>query len=359
MDARTPNAIGIEASAAPAGVTSGDRVPPGYHALRTAAAVVDRTSRTRTLFSGNKSAEVLTGLVTNDVLSLTPGHGQYAAALTPKSKIIADLRIFARIDGLLVDTSSRAGPGWQSMVSKFVNPRLAKYADVGETLSDLGVFGPQSQAVVADLTGCSAQALADLPAYGHLSREAEGGQVMVARVPDAGIDGYDLIAAPEVVQSLTNKARSLGVASASAAAFDVLRIEAGRPEWGLDMDESTLPQEANLDELGAISYTKGCYTGQETVARVHFRGHVNRHLRGVRFVGPLAPPHGSELVEPLEGRVVGDVRSAVISPQRGGIALAMMRREVEDGAALTARWAEGSLGVVVSALPFTDPEIDR
>ena len=140
-------------------------------------------------------------------------------------------------------------------------------------------------------------------------------------------------------------------------AYDIARIEAGWPAWGVDVDDTTIPQEANLDELHAISYTKGCYTGQEVVARIHFRGHVNRHLRGVAYPAGEggALPHGARLVDGA-GKPVGDVRTAVISPRLGGVALAMVRREIELGTSLVAQWeAEGGAreqAVTVAALPF-------
>ncbi|HVE77862.1 MAG TPA: folate-binding protein YgfZ, partial [Gemmatimonadaceae bacterium] len=115
----------------------------------------------------------------------------------------------------------------------------------------------------------------------------------------------------------------------------------------------TIPQEANLDELRAISYTKGCYTGQETVARVHFRGHVNRHLRGLRAVTPAALPTQAPIVD--GERPVGDVRSAVVSPRLGSIALAMVRREVAAGATVTVRWVGGETRADVTPLPFALP----
>jgi folate-binding protein YgfZ len=146
----------------------------------------------------------------------------------------------------------------------------------------------------------------------------------------------------------------------------VARVEAGYPEWGLDVDDSTIPQEANLDALGAISYTKGCYTGQEVVARIHFRGHVNRHLRGLAFAlddgaeaaERAAPiPAGAALVDEHD-KPVGDVRTSARSPRLGGVALGMVRREVPVGAALRARWPERDGGAVrerpvtVTVLPF-------
>src|SRR5205823_10456899 len=133
--------------------------------------------------------------------------------------------------------------------------------------------------------------------------------------------------------------------------WEIARVEAGRPEWGVDIDESTLPQEANFEELHAISYTKGCYTGQETVARVHFRGHVNKHLRGLRAASAEPPAPRASLFD-ATGKNVGDVRSTAASPRLGGIAMGMVRREIEVGAALIARWEGGETRVDVAHLPF-------
>jgi folate-binding protein YgfZ len=238
------------------------------------------------------------------------------------------------------------------MVRKFVNPRVTMYTDVSDVLHDIGLFGVGARVLLAQSLGASESDLASLTSYSHRTVEVDGRPVMVARVPDAGVEGYELFAAPEVLRALSDVAVARGATPATAAAFDVARIEAGRPEWGIDMDDNTLPQEASLDQLNAISYTKGCYTGQETVARVHFRGHVNRQLRGLRFDPSFLPPSGSELVDGTDERVVGDVRSVAVSPRLGGIALAMVRREVEPGSDLRAKWPAGSCGVQVVSLPF-------
>lgn len=322
-----------------------------YAALRASALLVDRSHRARATFPGAKAAEVLTGLVTNDVLALQPGDGQYAAALTPKGKILADLRIFATEDGFLVDVPARAAAGWWAMIRKYVNPRLSKYADVSATLRDLGVFGIRAREIVSRVTGLPVETLETLPAYGHRRAETSGLHARVVRVPDLGLEGYELLVDAGAADALREALRAAGAVPAGSEALDVARIEAGRPEWGVDIDDSTLAQEANLDALGAISYTKGCYTGQETVARVHFRGHVNRHLRGLQFSGDVLPPHGSPLAD-AGGRVVGDVRSSARSPRLGGIALAMVRREVEPGGILTVASDGIQASAVVIALPF-------
>lgn len=322
-----------------------------YGGLHEGAVFFDRSTRSRARFTGPKAAETLAGLVTSDVMSLRPGDGQYAAALTPKGKIIADLRIFARTDDLFVDVAPPAAAGWWAMVRKFVNPRLAKYADVSAETVDVGVFGARAHEIVAAALGIDPATLGELRMFAH--REAAFGEdrLMVARVPDLGIAGYDIFGPPHIGDALMATLREHGALAGAPALETLLRIEAGRPAWGLDMDDNTLAQEANLEELGAISFTKGCYTGQETVARVHFRGHVNRQLRGLRVDATRLPARAAELVDE-EGRTVGDVRSVAVSPRHGGVALAMVRREIPVGARLTARWSEGDVPVVVCALPF-------
>jgi folate-binding protein YgfZ len=320
-----------------------------YEALHNRAAVFDRSHRGRVRVSGPRAAEMVTGLVTNDVASLVPGQGCYAAALTAKGKIVADLRVFVEESGVLVDAPPRAATAWAAMVRKFVNPRIAPHTDESASLRDIGIFGATARHVVSELTGVPAPALAALAPYSHMSVEVSGSPVRIAKVPELEVEGFELLVPAEAFTPLWAAAVAAGATPAGLEAWDIARVEAGRPEWGLDMDDNTIPQEANFDALHAISYTKGCYVGQETVARVHFRGHVNKHLRGLRAAG-LDMIHTAATLHDESGAQVGDVRSAVRSPRLGAIALAMIRREVESGAALIAR----SPGVGENA-----PPIDR
>jgi folate-binding protein YgfZ len=319
-----------------------------YAALRSGALLIDRSDRVRIRFGGPRAAELVTGLVTNDVLALTPGHGQYAAALTPKGKIVADVRIFADEEGLLTDTSPRASAGWRDIVTKYVNPRIAPYRDVTAETKDIGIFGSRASRIVAAATGADESVLIALHPYSHVHVDIPGGRAMIIRVAEIEVDGYEIIAPVAAEKSLREKFLMHGAIPGSAQAWDIARIEAGRPEWGIDMNDSTIPQEANFDALGAISYTKGCYTGQETVARVHFRGHVNRFLRRLHFVSAAIPPTNAELVDDA-GNVVGDVRSVAMSPRHGGVAIAMVRREVAPGTTLHARWDGGDCTVQIAA----------
>jgi folate-binding protein YgfZ len=330
-----------------------------YEALRRRAIVVDRSHRGRMRFGGANAADVLTGLVTSDVAALAPGQGQYAVALSPKGKIVSDMRILRTETDFITDASPRSRDGWSAIVKKYVNPRLSKYTNESDTLREIGVYGVQARHVVEHMTGVGASALGIMPSYAHVLVVMDGASMIVMRSPDLEIEGFDFFVPAASYEGVWAAAVSARATPAGYAAWDIARVEAGRPEFGVDMDDTTIPQEANLDAFDAVSYTKGCYTGQEVVARVHFRGHVNRTLRGLKLTGAL-PPARASLFD-ATGKPVGDLTCGVASPRLGAIGLGMVRREVEAGATLTARWATGASGdtsagetqAEVVALPFT------
>lgn len=338
----------------------------GYAALQSGAVCFDRRARSRTVFRGAHAADTVAGLVTSDVKALAPGSGQYAAALTPKGKIVADVRIFALTDGLLVDTTPRAAPGWRELLRKYVNPRITPYADVSAATGDVGVFGERAAQLLGDAVELAGATLEALGPYDHVTvpNAGDGASIdlaaFVARVPDLGVPGFDLIGPAAAYEAIGRRLGVAGVVAGSTDLWTIARLEAGRPEWGIDMDETTIPQEANFEELDAISYTKGCYTGQETVARIHFRGHVNRHLRGLQLTEMRLPPPGAAVVDET-GAAVGDVRSSAPSPRFGPIALGMIRREVASGARVIIRWSgledvpAGEIPARVVGLPFGYP----
>lgn len=345
-----------------------------YGALRAGALLIDHGARDLWTFRGPKAAETVTGLVTNDVGGIAPGLGCYAAALTAKGRIIADVRAFACdsaadaasgagwLDGvaLVVDVPPRAADGWAALIRKFVNPRTAPYRHERDRLRAFGVYGARARDAIADAFGAPPAAVAALPPYAHATIRFDGAPLLVARVPDLGLDGFLVIAPAEHRDAAWNRVRHAapGLIVGGDEVYTTARIEAGYPEWGVDIDDTTIPQEANFDDLHAISYTKGCYTGQEVVARIHFRGHVNRHLRGIAYLPDAGPiPTGAELVDDA-GKVVGDVRSSALSPRLGGVAIGMVRREIALGATLQARWEGGTRGVTVSTLPFAGSVAD-
>jgi tRNA-modifying protein YgfZ len=320
-----------------------------YEAFHDGAALIDLSHRNRIRFSGAGARDALNGVLTCDVAPLANGEGTYGVALTSKGKVVADVCVFANADSFLVDAAPASSAGWQELVAKYINPRLAARSNESETTGSLGIFGPEAARIVSSLTGIDRDALEELPMYSHLAFGTESGDV--ARVPDMGVDGFRLIVTRAAIDDLRSAAISHGARTVGSGAAECARIEAGRPTWGIDMDESTLPQEANLESLGAISYTKGCYTGQEVVARLHFRGHVNRRLMGLRVEGTSAPLRGAELSN-VDGTACGDVRSSIVSPRFGPIALAMVRREVDPGAKVTVRREGEMMHAEVVTLPF-------
>jgi folate-binding protein YgfZ len=193
--------------------------------------------------------------------------------------------------------------------------------------------------------------LADWPEWQHGPWHIGPATVRIIRAPLMGATpGFMIMADSRDAETVRDVLEQSGARHGTGALWDVARVEAGRPAWGVDMDDNTIPQEANLDALGAISFTKGCYTGQETVARLHFRGHVNRRLRGL--LGAAALPRHGQIVD-ASGKVVGDVRSTAMSPTRGPIAIAMLRREVSEGDTVLVEGRDGPITAEVRELPFS------
>jgi folate-binding protein YgfZ len=286
-------------------------------------------------FRGDKAADALNGLVTNDVGSLAVGSSLHAAALTPKGKLVTDMLV-VRLDAteFLIGVLPVASDAWLALARKYVNPRLCKVTDESGRVRAFTVFG-----------------VGAVDASAHIGVATSVHRVPISMLGD--LPGVLLLADAADADDVKKRLAASPMAFGSPELWEIARVEAGQPAMGVDMDENTIPQEANLDALGAISFSKGCYTGQETVARVHFRGHVNRHLRGLASAVPLAP--ATEVVD-ADGKVVGDVRSSVHSPRFGYIALAMIRREVAIGSRVNISVPGASTTAIVVDLPFTRGE---
>jgi tRNA-modifying protein YgfZ len=263
---------------------------------------VDRSERGKLAVTGPDGKAFLQGLVSNDVESLEPGRGCVAAVLTPKGKMIGDLRIVDLGDELLLDCERVALQGifnvlWRGRVGLGVEIhkrtlQMGLLSVVGETFA-----GPHEHDNV---------------------RTTVAGRPVAAVTTDVGTDLFCAIEDLEAVKT--------EFPAGDESDLEVLRVEAGRPRYGIDLDDSVIPQEAGLNER-MVSFTKGCYVGQETVARLHYRGKPNRHLRGLRLDEP-APP-GAEIR--FGEKVVGRLGSVVVSPRLGPIALALVRREARPG----------------------------
>jgi folate-binding protein YgfZ len=308
-----------------------------YRVVSEGAALLDRSERGKLALSGDEAAEFLNGQVSNDVEALTAGSGCYATLLSPKGRMLADLRVLlppAPFEGLWLDTERSA------LQALFDGLRLHLIGFSTElhkhTLQYglLSLVGPGSRAVLGDPSlGRSEHANAT-------ARIADADALLVAT--DTGVDVFCAAESLDAVRAQLEREGAVPVAEAAA---ECLRVERGRPRFGLDMDDTTMPQEAAIHER-AVSYSKGCYVGQETVARLYWKGKPNRHLRGLRLSEPAAP--GDELRD--DDRVVGELGSVALSPRLGPIALALVRREADAGTQL-AVGADGASAELVE-LPF-------
>jgi folate-binding protein YgfZ len=315
-------------------VSTLDAFAPGYDAASTAAGQVDRSERGKLALGGAEAKTFLQGQVSNDVEGLNPGLGCYAAFLTPKGKMLGDLRILDTGEELLLDTERVALQELFNMIRRFsigYDVELHK-----RTLQQglISVLGPHAPGV----TGLHALPETE---HSHLTAEVEGVAVRAIRT-DLGLDLlYESERTPELVAALERA----GAPVISEAVAECLRVESGRPRYGIDLDDSVIPQEAGLNAR-AVSFTKGCYVGQETVARLFYRGKPNRVLRGIRLATSV--PSGAEIE--FGGRTVGRLGSVAASPALGSVALALVRREAPPGSYVTVG-SEQVRGVVVE-LPF-------
>jgi tRNA-modifying protein YgfZ len=293
-----------------------------YAAMRERAGLVERDARGHIDVTGLDAADFLQGQVTNDVLALEPGTGCYAAMLTPKGRIVADMRILRRTaDEIWIDTPSEALETVLRDLRMYKIGRQVEIADRTGERSMVSLIGPASRSLAGDALGGSVL-LPDLAEHSLTETGAAGRTLLLV----ATGTGLDLLGMRETVDEAARTLVSAGAAPVSAEAAEVLRIETGRARLGADMSEENLPAEAGIVDR-AVSFTKGCYVGQEPVARMYHRGHPNRHLRGLRL-GAAAEP-GTPIV--AGDREVGTVTSAAVSPRLGPIGLGMVRREVEPG----------------------------
>ncbi|HEX4806657.1 MAG TPA: glycine cleavage T C-terminal barrel domain-containing protein [Conexibacter sp.] len=302
--------------------------------VRERCGLLDRSERGKLAFGGPQAKPFLQGQVTNDVERLAPGEGCYAALLSPKGRMLGDLRILDAGEELLLDTERSA---LQAIFNVLHRARLGFDAELRKRTLQRGLLslvGPDARRVA----GAAAEALPDAE-HAHAPIDVDGVPAR-AIVTDLGLD---LLCDAERTEALAAALRERGAVPVAEAAVETLRVERGRPRYGVDLDETTIPQEAGLNER-AVSFEKGCYVGQETVARLHWKGKPNRHLRGLRLSAPVAS--GTELT--LDGKPVGRLGSVAESPRHGPIGLALVRREAAPGATLRA----GEATATVVELPF-------
>ncbi len=322
-----------------------------YEAVRKKAGLFDLSARGKLRLAGKEYIKFLQGMLTNDVVKLTDGDGAYAAVLTVKGRMLSDMRVYKELDSVLLDLEPGLNVKVKDLLLKYRLSYKATVDDVTEELSLFSVQGPESKNVLkaAGIT------VPELKEYGHFKAAIFGMEVICASADRTGEGGFDLYvpagSAEEVWNYLLEKGKSFGMEPVGSRALDVLRVEAGIPVYGRDMDEDTIPIEAGIWD--ALSFEKGCYIGQEVVARIKWRGHVNRHLSGIVMEEGFTPSAGAEIF--AGEKKIGRITSPAFSPALGrGVALGYVRREfVEPGTEVDISSPEGTKGKgAIRPLPF-------
>lgn len=326
-----------------------------YKALHGGAAIVEPDDRAVVRVTGTDRTTWLQGLLTNDVAALTPGRGCYAAWLTPQGRMITDMRVFETGTAVWLDVPAPMAAALAAKLDGMIFAEDVAVTAVGDELAVVGVHGPMAAPAFAAAFGgvVTAADLQDWAVYQHAELALEGGAARVVHVETFGVPGYEIWADASRLPALTAALRSAGAVSAPRDVAEVARIEAGRPRFLVDMDEHTIPLEAGIEDE-AISFTKGCYVGQEVIVRVVQRGggRVAKKLVGLAFEGTATPKAGAGVRAGT--RDVGVVTSAALSPMLGrAIALAYVHRDfTEPGTPVEVAAGDTTLAATVHRTPF-------
>jgi folate-binding protein YgfZ len=331
----------------------------GYGAARGSAAVFKRPGRGMIAVAGSDRGVYLHAMLTNDIASLGPGSGCYATYLTPQGRMIADMRVLELGDLAVLDLAPETTATVLQNLDQFIFTEDVKLGDLSERFGKLSVAGPQAARVVSGTLSVSGQRgvgesdLASWPEFRNARASFRGQMVLVAASRETGESGFDLYVEQPFVEDLQAALVTAGAVPAGHNDWEVLRVEAGTPAFGVDMGADTIPLEAGVEKR-AISFTKGCFPGQEVVIRILHRGHgrVARRIVGLQVAGAAVPDHGDPLRD--GDRDAGRVTSAVWSPRLGGpAALAMAHRDfVAPGTRLSILHRDQVLMATVVTLPF-------
>ncbi len=317
-----------------------------YEAAVRGCGVVFRGDRGLIRVHGRAPGQMLHGILTNKIPApptsaadpeVQRGEMVYGAILTPKGRMITDLRTFwlgaGEAQGIGLDVALAGKNGMQGHFARCLPPRLAAFTDLSGSVGLLTVLDPGAGEIIGSVFG-------EAPTTGYVLLEGGplAGGLMVSRGVEQ-VPSWDIRAPFDRLGPLWERLGRLGAVPVGWQAWNTLRVEAGYPAFGTDMDETTIPIEAGLGDR-AFDHGKGCYTGQEVIVRILHRGRVNWHLRALRFGKATATP-GDELFATGGKKKLGRVTSAVRSPRLGGTGLGYVRREVEPPATLYLRSGTG------------------
>ena len=322
-----------------------------YRAVRSAVGLIDLSHRAMLQFTGPDRLPFLQGMLSNDLRPLKMFEGQQAAILTQQGKIIADVRVLCAMNSFYLDFWEPLKDKILSHLNRYLVADEVEIVDPNENWQMLSVQGPHAEALLKEVCG-----LVELPAQamGHGMIQFDGAPVCVVRADRFGEPGYDVIVGTakleQMAQRLTEAGRQHQAQWCGEQAQNILRVEAGVPRYGVDMTEDNLLLETGLDQ--AVSFTKGCYLGQEVVERIRSRGHVNRKLCGLLLDGLTAARAGDTVS--AGGKDAGKITSSVLSPALNRpIALAMITKDYwNPGTVLSVMHQGCAIGATVTPLPF-------
>ncbi len=337
-----------------------------YWAVRKAVGLVDLTGRGRILVGGKERVRFLQSMLSQDVAGLPVGRGAPATLLTNKGRMLGLLRVYNLGDAYLLDVEPRAAEKTRRTLEGYKMALRVEITDVTESLVALSLQGPRARQLLAkafELAPEHEEEIVAYPAQELLARWGEATEpcvhphMWIARVSHTGEQGYDVFVdramGAVLWRVLWESGQELGLRAVGLRALSVLRLEAGIPWYGFDVDETTIPLEAGLES--ALSFTKGCYIGQETIAMIRYRGHINRKLVGLRFERGELPHSGDHIF--AEGADVGWITSAAVSLSLGvPIALGYVKCAWADpGTPVRVRRAADEVEAEVCSLPFLSP----
>ena len=321
----------------------------GYRAIQQHAAIGAVAPRLQIAVAGQDRAAYLQGLLTNDIQALTPGNGCYSAWLSPQGRMLTDMHVLESGGMILLDVPAETLESTIQRLEQFIFTEDVTVGSLAGTLSSVWLHGPRAASVLEQVID-GARGLIEWPEYHHTQFELGESPVSILRLSQLGVPGFCVYVERARESSLTATLTSAGAVTVPDDAIAAARIEAGYPVFGLDMTDDTIPLEAGI-EPRAISFTKGCYVGQEVIIRVLHRGHgrVARKLVSLRINGPR-PERGARLY--AGEREIGMVTSAAESPRAGTIALGYAHRDfLTSGTELEVEIASGRATAIVSEIP--------
>jgi folate-binding protein YgfZ len=330
-----------------------------HGALGESAGLLDLSFRSRLCLTGADRVRFLHGQITNDVKRLRPGEGCYAALITAKGKMQSDLNVYVLPEELLLDFEPGLAQTVSQRLEKYIIADDVQVADVAPLYGLLSVQGPKAREVAHSLA-----LFGEIPSKPHAlatAKDAALGEVYAINHARLGTSGFDLFvpeaALAAAAEKLMAAVKSAGGQPCGWTAFETVRLEAGIPRFGADLDETNIPLEGGL-ESRAVSFAKGCYIGQEVISRIHTYGQVAKSLRRLRLADdlPHLPSKGDKLFH--AGKEAGYITSATAAPSlKANIAFGYVRKEANQiGTELTLRTAQGESRVNVVGLPFEGRE---